>query len=51
MLGDAALRARLIENGKRTAAAYGWPQRLDELAAWFEGLAERHAGTGAAAAR
>jgi GT2 family glycosyltransferase len=40
VLGDAALRARLVAAGQETAAAYRWPGKLDELAAIYRGLAD-----------
>jgi GT2 family glycosyltransferase len=39
LLGDGELRARLGEEGRRTAADYAWELRIDALEAFFEGLA------------
>jgi hypothetical protein len=39
VLQDADLRARLSEGGLRTAEAYAWPRKLDELERFFGGLA------------
>jgi GT2 family glycosyltransferase/glycosyltransferase involved in cell wall biosynthesis len=38
LFGDAELRARLAEEGRRTAAAYGWERRIDELERFFESV-------------
>ncbi len=35
VLGDAELRARLVEGGRRTAAPYARPRKLEEVAAFF----------------
>jgi glycosyltransferase involved in cell wall biosynthesis len=40
VLGDASLRERLGEEGKRTAAGYAWPRRLDELERFLGAVAE-----------
>jgi GT2 family glycosyltransferase len=37
---DRPLRERLIAEGKRTAAAYAWDRRIDELEAALEAIAE-----------
>jgi len=39
LFGDAELRARLAEEGRRTAAAYGWERRIDELERFYESVA------------
>ena len=39
LFGDPELRARLAEEGRRTAAAYGWERRIDELERFFESVA------------
>jgi glycosyltransferase involved in cell wall biosynthesis len=39
VLQDADLRARLSEGGLRTAEAYAWPRKLDEIERFFGGLA------------
>ena len=39
LLGDAQLRTRLGEAGRRTAERYAWDVRLDELARFYEELA------------
>ncbi|MEA2478133.1 MAG: hypothetical protein QOJ07_55 [Thermoleophilaceae bacterium] len=45
VFADPELRARLAEAGKRTAAGYAWPAKLDEVAAFFESLSgQRPAG-------
>ncbi|HEX8064974.1 MAG TPA: glycosyltransferase [Thermoleophilaceae bacterium] len=41
LLEDADLRARLADEGKRTAARYAWPARIDELERLLESLAPR----------
>jgi GT2 family glycosyltransferase len=41
LLRDSALRGRLIEGGFRTAEQYRWDRRIDQLEAFFEGVAER----------
>jgi GT2 family glycosyltransferase len=41
LLRDSAFRRRLIEGGFRTAEQYRWDRRIDQLEAFFEGLAER----------
>jgi glycosyltransferase involved in cell wall biosynthesis len=43
LLGDPALRARLAEEGRRTAEAFAWPKRLDELERLLRALAEERA--------
>lgn len=40
LLGDPSLRERLGEEGRRTAAAYGWERRIDQVEAFFAGVAE-----------
>jgi GT2 family glycosyltransferase/glycosyltransferase involved in cell wall biosynthesis len=40
-LDDPDLRARLAEAGRRTAAEYAWPTKLDALEAHYRELAER----------
>ena len=40
VLTDDALRARLVEGGHRTADAYAWPRKLDELDAFFRRVAD-----------
>ncbi|HEX8104372.1 MAG TPA: glycosyltransferase [Solirubrobacteraceae bacterium] len=46
LLGDGELRARLGAAGQTTAADYAWEKRIDELEAYFEGVAAPrvHAG-------
>jgi glycosyltransferase involved in cell wall biosynthesis len=44
LFADPELRARLVENGKRTAAEYGWDRKLDEVAGFFEQVSARAAG-------
>ena len=39
LLADPALRARLGEAGRLTAQDYAWERRIDELAAFLEGVA------------
>jgi glycosyltransferase involved in cell wall biosynthesis len=39
VLGDPELRARLAEGGRRTAEAYAWPRKLDQLEQFFVTLA------------
>jgi glycosyltransferase involved in cell wall biosynthesis len=39
LFGDAELRRRLSEEGARTAAAYDWEGRLDELERFLESVA------------
>lgn len=39
VLADDALRERLVEGGRRTAQAYAWPAKLDELDEFFRSLA------------
>jgi glycosyltransferase involved in cell wall biosynthesis len=39
VLDDAELRARLGEAGMKTAQEYSWPRRVDDLEAFFEGVA------------
>lgn len=39
LLSDAALRERLSDAGRATAAAYGWPRRIDALERFFEQIA------------
>jgi glycosyltransferase involved in cell wall biosynthesis len=39
VFGDAELRARLAEEGRRTAIAYDWERRIDELERFFESVA------------
>jgi GT2 family glycosyltransferase len=46
LFADPELRARLAEEGRRTAAAYDWERRIDELERFFESVA-----TATAAAR
>jgi glycosyltransferase involved in cell wall biosynthesis len=43
LFGDRDLRARLSEEGRVTAAAYGWEQRIDELERFFESVAPARA--------
>jgi len=43
LLGDPQLRERLAQAGRRTAADYAWERRIDELEAFYAGLAERAA--------
>jgi glycosyltransferase involved in cell wall biosynthesis len=43
VLGDAALRDRLVEGGRRTAARYGWGPRIDALERFYEGAADDRA--------
>ncbi|MDP1848815.1 MAG: glycosyltransferase family 4 protein, partial [Solirubrobacteraceae bacterium] len=40
LLADASLRERLAQAGRRTAAEYAWPIRIDELEAFYRDLAE-----------
>jgi GT2 family glycosyltransferase len=40
LVDDQELRARLVAEGKRTAAAYSWERRTDELEAALEAIAE-----------
>ena len=40
LFADPALRERLIEEGRRTAAEYEWERRIDEVEAFFERAAE-----------
>ena len=40
LLGDPALRARLGEAGRETAADYAWERRIDELEAFFARVAD-----------
>lgn len=39
LLGDDELRQHLAAAGRDTAAAYGWPKRMDELERFFEQVA------------
>ena len=39
VLSDAELRRRLTDEGRRTAASYGWEGRIDELERFFESVA------------
>jgi len=39
LLDDDALRARLVAEGRRTAAVYAWDKRTDELEAALEAIA------------
>ena len=39
LLADPDLRRRLSEEGTRTAAAYGWEARIDELERFLESVA------------
>jgi GT2 family glycosyltransferase len=41
LMGDAALRARLVQGGFRTAESYRWERRIDQLEAFFGELADR----------
>ena len=50
LLADPALRERLGEAGRRTAQDYAWERRIDEVEAFFAGLAYA-APTGGAADR
>jgi glycosyltransferase involved in cell wall biosynthesis len=43
LLADPELRARLSEEGRRTAAAYGWERLIDEVEGFFESVAPRAA--------
>ncbi len=40
VLDDPELRARLVAGGRRTADAYAWPNKLDELDAFFRRVAD-----------
>jgi glycosyltransferase involved in cell wall biosynthesis len=48
LIADHDLRARLVAEGKRTAAAYAWDKRTDELEAALEAIAEPGPFAGAA---
>jgi GT2 family glycosyltransferase len=48
LLADNDLRARLVAEGKRTAAVYAWDKRTDELEAALEAIAEPGPFAGAA---
>jgi GT2 family glycosyltransferase len=48
LLADHDLRARLVAEGKRTAAVYAWDKRTDELEAALEAIAEPGPFAGAA---
>jgi GT2 family glycosyltransferase len=48
VLADDDLRARLVAEGKRTAAVYAWDKRTDELEAALEAIAEPGPFAGAA---
>ena len=39
MFADAELRGRLCAEGARTASAYGWEARIDELERFLESVA------------
>jgi glycosyltransferase involved in cell wall biosynthesis len=39
LLSDPALRERLAEGGRRTAAEYAWPGLIDRIEEFFEGVA------------
>jgi glycosyltransferase involved in cell wall biosynthesis len=39
LFADAELRERLAREGRRTAEAYGWDRRVDELERFFESVA------------
>jgi hypothetical protein len=39
VLEDADLRARLAEEGRRTAERYAWPPLIDAVEEFFEGVA------------
>jgi glycosyltransferase involved in cell wall biosynthesis len=39
LLDDPELCARIAEEGRRTAADYAWERRIDQLEAFFEGIA------------
>src|SRR3712207_4132597 len=41
VLRDPALREKLREGGRRTAAQYAWPRKLDELDVFYRELAEQ----------
>ena len=41
VLGDPALRDRLVAGGLETAAAYDWSRRIDDLERFFESVAEQ----------
>jgi glycosyltransferase involved in cell wall biosynthesis len=41
LLGDAALRARLVQGGFRIAESYRWERRIDQLEAFLSDLADR----------
>jgi GT2 family glycosyltransferase/glycosyltransferase involved in cell wall biosynthesis len=43
VLTDAALREKLREGGRRTAAEYAWPRKLDELDGYYRRLAAERA--------
>ena len=43
VLRDPALREKLAEGGRRTAAEYAWPRKLDELDAFYRELSEERA--------
>jgi glycosyltransferase involved in cell wall biosynthesis len=49
LFGDPALRARLAQEGHRTAEAYGWERRIDELERFFMGVARSREPVGATA--
>jgi glycosyltransferase involved in cell wall biosynthesis len=49
LFGDPALRARLAQEGRRTAEAYGWERRIDELERFFMGVARSREPVGATA--
>ena len=51
LLADDDLRARLVAEGKRTAAVYAWDKRTDELEAALEAIAEARPFAGAATSR
>jgi GT2 family glycosyltransferase len=42
VLDDGALRRRLVQGGLRTAAQYGWDERIDALEAFLEDVATPH---------
>jgi GT2 family glycosyltransferase len=45
VLGDSALRERLVEGGRETARRYAWPVKLDELDRFYRELAVSRSGT------
>jgi GT2 family glycosyltransferase/glycosyltransferase involved in cell wall biosynthesis len=51
LMSDPGLRARLAEEGKRTAARYAWPGLIADLEGFFEGVADVRAARRSAVPR